>query len=442
MPVPNASAPIRFADPLPERTDVVVIGGGIAGVSAAWHLARRGVPVVLCEKGRIAGEQSSRNWGWVRQQKRDPAELPIMMESIRIWAGLAQATGENLGFRRCGVLYLASTEAEIGGYQRWLPLAQQYGLDTRLLSSREVDALIDDRPGQWRGGLYTASDGQAEPFRAAPGIARGARREGAKIVENCAVRTVDVEAGRVAGVVTERGRIRADAVLCAGGAWSSVLLCHLGIDLPQLSVKSCVARTGLAREVFAGNAAWPDFAFRRRDDGGYTVALGNYHEHYLSSASVRHWAKFIPSLRASWRKTRIRFSGDPMAVASTTWSADEVSPFERCRVLDPAPTPHVVARIRARLGQRLPSLAGVPLVESWAGMIDTMPDVVPVLDAAPRLDGLYVATGFSGHGFGIGPGAGRVMADLIMGRPAGHDLHRFRFARFSDGSPVELGPLL
>ena len=100
----SMATPVRFAGPLPEACDVVIIGGGVMGVMAGWHLAERGLRVVICEKGRVAGEQSSRNWGWIRQQGRDFAELPIMMESLAIWRGLAAELGEGLGFRQEGVV--------------------------------------------------------------------------------------------------------------------------------------------------------------------------------------------------------------------------------------------------------------------------------------------------------------------------------------------------
>ncbi|MFN7599118.1 MAG: NAD(P)/FAD-dependent oxidoreductase, partial [Cereibacter sp.] len=103
----TSDSPLRFPGPPPAACDVVIIGGGVMGVMIAWHLAKRGLAVTLCEKGRIAGEQSSRNWGWIRQQGRDPAELPIMVESLRIWQSLAQEFGDALGFRQSGVMYLA-----------------------------------------------------------------------------------------------------------------------------------------------------------------------------------------------------------------------------------------------------------------------------------------------------------------------------------------------
>ena len=122
------------------------------------------------------------------------------------------------------------------------------------------------------------------------------------------------------------------------------------------------------------------------------------------------------------------------------WNGDEITPFERARVLNPAPSPTAVARIRERLPQRFPALAGVSLAEAWAGMIDVTPDAVPILGEPAGLPGLVIATGLSGHGFGIGPAIGRIAADLARGRDAGHDLARFRHGRFFDGSPIVPGP--
>lgn len=437
--------PVEFADPLPAEVDVVVIGAGVAGTACAYYLAQRGSSVLLCEKGRVAGEQSSRNWGWVRQQGRDWAELPIMMESNRLWRGLAQETGDaDLTFTQSGCLYLIASKEQKAKYESWYEMALRYQLGTRMLTRAELDAEYPGIVGDWLGAMVTPSDGRAEPFQAVPALARAARRAGVQIVENCAVRTLDIEAGRVAGVVTEKGRVRAPQVLLAGGAWSTHFAANAGLDLPQLTVRSTVARTAPAPDRFVPNVSSPGLTLRRRQDGGYTLATGDLAEHYLSPNSFRYLTKFRNLLKASAKDVRIRL-GAPRNYPGAwgmprRWSADETSPFERMRVVNPDPSPAVVRRIEERLPQRFPALAGTKVVEAWAGMIDVTPDAVPVLGEDHRLPGLFLATGLSGHGFGIGPGIGRVMADLMHGRAPGHDLTRFRSTRFFDGSAIVPGP--
>ena len=360
------SSPIAFADALPAEADVVVIGAGIAGTATAYFLAKRGVKVLLCDKGRVAGEQSSRNWGWVRQQNRDWAELPIMMESNRIWRGLAAETGEaDLTFTASGCVYLAEGRASLAKYETWHELAKQHQLDTRMLSKAELEARVPGLSGAWAGGMVTESDGRAEPSVAVPALARAARAQGATVIENCAVRTLDVEAGRLAGVVTEQGRVRCTRAVLAGGAWSSHFAANAGINLPQLAVRSTAARTAPAPELFANNLSMPGLALRRRADGGYTVSTGDIAEHYLSPASFKYVTKYLKLFKVSARDVRLRPAapaGYPGAWGTARrWSAEEVSPYERMRVLNPAPSPLVVRRIEARLPKRCPGLKDVKI---------------------------------------------------------------------------------
>ena len=439
--VPNASTPIRFRDALPAAVDVAVIGGGMIGIATAYYLAKAGRKVLVCEKGRVAGEQSSRNWGWVRQQGRDPAELPIMMESIRLWEGLAGEIGEDLGFRREGCLYMEEDESKLARFEDWIETARQHQLDSRLVSRAQIDSMIRGAGGRWAGGLFTPSDGRAEPARAVPALARAAQRLGVPIREDCAVRSLERSGGRVTGIVTETGRVRCGKAVLAGGAWSGLFLANLGIVLPQLTVRSSVARTNPAPNIYAGNAIGPGLAFRRRNDGGYSIALGDLSEHFVGPESFLHFVRFLPLLRASGKGVKLRFGGSySRFLRRRRWGEEEMTPFERQRLLDPAVAPEILARLKARLAERLPALAKAGIAESWAGMIDVTPDAVPVIDEAPKLPGLVIATGFSGHGFGIGPGAGRVVAGLVQEKPAGHALERFRYGRFFDGSPVTVGP--
>src|SRR6201984_2379532 len=130
--------PVRSDDVLPARADVVIVGGGIIGTSTALFLAQKGVHAVLCEKGHIAGEQSSRNWGWCRKMGRDPRELPLIIESLRLWQGMNETVEAETGFRQAGIMYLAQTEAELEQFDAWLEHARQYQLDTRIISAAEA----------------------------------------------------------------------------------------------------------------------------------------------------------------------------------------------------------------------------------------------------------------------------------------------------------------
>jgi glycine/D-amino acid oxidase-like deaminating enzyme len=447
MPFPiSESTPIRFPGPPPAACDVVVIGGGVIGVMTAWYLAERGQSVVLCEKGRIAGEQSSRNWGWVRQQGRDFAELPIMIESLRIWQSLAQEFGDDLGFRRDGVLYLARSHAEMEGFEAWLAEAKGHGVDTRMLTRQAVGDLVRGTAAPWLGGMFTPSDARAEPWVTVPHLAQGAARRGAVLVENCAVRTLDIAAGQISGVVTEAGRIACAQVVLAGGAWSSLFARAHGVSFPQLSVRATVAATTPLPQVFAGNATDDRIAFRRRQDGGYSLAPGSGHDFFIGPDAFRSFAAYLPVLKKDFSSTTFYPAAPrdyPDSWGTTRrWSADGVSPFERNRVLNPAPSRRLLAGIQREFAAAFPEIGAPPLRAAWAGMIDSMPDVVPVVDRASTIPGLVIATGMSGHGFGIGPGMGRVIADLVLGSSTGHDIARFRLNRFADGSEIAPGPSL
>ena len=235
--------PVPAGRDLPPRADVVVIGGGIIGASTAFFLAQKGISVALCEKGHIAGEQSSRNWGFCRQQGRDPRELPLIVESLRIWRTIDRTIEGDTGFRQAGIVYLAEDEKAVAAHEKWLDYARPYQLDTRPIAGPELAALLPGAARQWPSALYTASDGRAEPQRAAPAIAAAVRRLGGKVLTQCAVRGLDTAAGRIAGAVTEKGVIACGSVVLAGGAWSRLFCRNLGIALPQLKVRGSVMRT-------------------------------------------------------------------------------------------------------------------------------------------------------------------------------------------------------
>lgn len=447
VPRVTIDTPIAFQDALPDRVDVVIIGAGVIGIFSALYMARRGLKVFVCEKGRVAGEQSSRNWGWIRQQGRDHAELPIMMRAISLWHEVNRETNGACGVRTSGTNYLSQTQIHLEADAAFLDLATEAGLDTRMLSKAEIDAMFDGQgDGRWIGGIQTPSDCCGEPWQAVPAVARLAHRDGALIRENCAVRALDVQAGRVTGVITEDGRVACDQVVVASGAWSSLFLRRHGIEIPQLAVQGTVARTAPMPEFFSGNAADEDFALRRRRDGGYSLAMGGDNPIFIGPDAFRRFRKYLPQLAKNWRTVRpkpMAPKGFPDAWSTKrSWQPDETTPFETCRVLEPKPIKSEVDAMSREFAKRFPSLGTPQLRTTWAGMIDAMPDVVPIVDHVPGMDGLIVATGMSGHGFGIGPGFGDVIARMAGSESQVHDISRFRFTRFSDGSKLELGPVL
>ncbi|MFP6781579.1 MAG: FAD-dependent oxidoreductase, partial [Gammaproteobacteria bacterium] len=366
----NEDSPLQFSDPIPESVDVVVIGAGIIGISTAWFLVQRGFSVVVCDKGRVAGEQSSRNWGWIRKHGRDRAELPIVIESIEHWQSFANDLDEDIGFERQGVLYLAETEEELAARERWLSVARDHDLDTRMVGKPELGQMLNDLSKRWIGGAYTPSDARAEPFLAVPAIARGAQHHGAVIIEQCAVRSLDFSSGSLSGVLTERGTIKCNRVVCAGGAWTSLFCRHLGFDIPQLTVRATVARTAPGGDLFNGCAAGSGIAFRQRRDGGYTLAANGFFDHYVSRDSFRHLIRFLPTIGRSYADFKLRFSNGlfDRLKATERWSGDDISPFERQRVLNPDPSPAAIAEIKRRVKEYLPILADLPLIQTWAGM--------------------------------------------------------------------------
>jgi len=430
-------------NPLPEAADVAIVGGGIIGSSAAYFLARSGVSVALFEKGRIAGEQSGRNWGWVRQQCRSPVELPLMMQSLRLWQELPALLGEDVGFRQGGTLYLAEDAKELEVLAEWLAVAREFALDTRIVTGRELKDVFAGGE-RWAGALYTASDGRAEPSRAARAIARGAARAGARVLGRTAVRGIETAAGRISAVVTEHGRVSTRAVVCAAGAWSRLFCASLGVRVPQLPLLGTVARTAPAPRLLEGQAWSPAVAIRRRADGGYTVAHGHSSLHSIIPASFRYAMKFMSAFREGHDSLRISFGGDFFRALATgqLWPLDRPSPFERERVLNPKPEVRVLRQMRTALERWVPELASVPFVESWGGMIEASPDVLPIISPVESIGDFYVATGFSGHGFGIGPGAGKLIAGMVSGTVDPAANAGFRLGRFFDGSPIVPGPAI
>ncbi|ADZ91688.1 NAD(P)/FAD-dependent oxidoreductase [Marinomonas mediterranea] len=417
MPAPLLS--IASSEEWTEQADAVVIGGGIIGVCTAYFLAREGMKVALLEKGRIGAEQSSRNWGWCRQQNRDARELPLATKSLDLWEEIAKDIDQDLGFRRCGLLYLSDNEAELDSWSRWRDFAKGEGVITHMLTSQEANSRGKATNKPWQGGVFSPSDGIADPAKAAPLIAQGASEKyNCHIHQFCAARGVETEAGKVTGVITEKGVIKTNQVIMAGGAWASSFCKQLGIRFPQSAVRSSIL------SVMPGAMSIPDamhtsqISVTKRGDGGYTLAISGTANVDVTPQQMRFATHFLPMFAKRWK---VLSPGDLQGWLSghetrSSWSMDQPTPMEKNRILDPRPSKKLIHETLRRARQMLPELGSIPMQASWAGYIDSTPDGVPVIDQSSNIQGFTLAAGFSGHGFGIGPGVGRLISELIVGK--------------------------
>ncbi len=431
--------PVRSDATLPRAVDVAVIGGGIVGAAAAWHLARRNMSVALFEKGVIGGEQSGRNWGWCRNTLRDPAEIPLMRRSMQDWRDPGVFGALDTGFRTTGIMYLCGRNRNDEAlYQNWLDSVRNLGLDSRMLSATDVQKLVSFAKAP-SGAIYTASDGCAEPEKATAAIVQAAQKSGATIHTRCAVRAIETSGGRVSAIVTEQGMVRCQAVLLAAGVWSRLFAGNLGIDLPQIKVMGSVMYTAPMAGGPDVSVAGRRFGWRKREDGGYIVSQADATIMDIVPDCFRLFNDFRPAMAAGLRSLRLRLGRRFVEEAQLPkrWRSDEITPFERVRIAEPDPADWVLDDAARNLGAACPFFSNMKIMGRWGGLIDVMPDMLPVIGAMPQIPGLFMATGFSGHGFGIGPGAGRLAADMIAGDTPVVDPTAFRpdrFARLRAGS--------
>lgn len=389
-----------------QRTaDAVVIGGGIVGAAAALGLAERGCQVVLCEKGEIGAEQSSRALGWVRVSGREPRDIPLSLETRRLWARLNGAAG----YRQCGLLFACTRESEIATHEAWLQRARDYGVDAQLISARQAATLAPHLAPPLSGALYAPRDGRVEPRLAARAVATAASAKGALIAERTAVRGIETQAGRIAGVLTERGRIACSAVLIAAGIGTARLCRTLGLALPMQVVESFVMSTeplaGPEISVYVGG-----FGLRRTLDGRYV--LGMQHRIVpITLESLRWFWHFLPALAQNWKLTRLRLG----------FGSLPRDPWQE--------------QVWARARELFPLFRAAAIAEAWGGAIDVTPDALPVIAAAARVPGLYIAAGFSGGGLGTGLGGGYLAADLVLRAAPRVDPAPYRLERFGRAPP-------
>jgi glycine/D-amino acid oxidase-like deaminating enzyme len=427
--------PVNVAQ-LPAETDVVIVGGGIVGVSSAYELSKRGLRVTLLEKGTVAGGQSGRNWGFIRQQGRAPEELPLMIQANGIWSRMEGELDADIEWTQGGNLRLADDEATASRYEAWAKVGSEHGLGTRVLGMKEIAELLPGIKHTWTAGIFTPSDGHANPLKATRALADAAAQRGALIVEGCAVSRLELAAGRITGVSTNRGDLRAPVVVLAAGAWSGRLASAVGVSIPQRLVRSTVALTEPVPAVTRAGVWSKPLAFKQTVRGEFLLAAGGTGDVDLRVDSFRNIRLFLPAFLKNREYLRVNPNVRTF-VASFRPDGNGAS-----AALEPRPNQKDVASSLRTLQEYFPALGPFRVSKAWAGNIDGTPDALPVVDALATPRGLVIATGMSGHGFGIGPAIGLAVADLVTRGASDFDLRPMRLARFTDGTKLKPPHLL
>lgn len=422
---------VNTTDQLPKTTRVVIIGGGIVGVSAALALAERNIPVVLLEKGHIAGEQSSRNLGWIRKTSRHFDDVPLAQAADRLWAEMPERIGRSVGYKQAGIMFIARSEEQMAMHEAWLKSVEDLSLDSQLLSPGELSQRVPGGQGSWAGGIFTPSDGRAEPAIATSAMAQAAIEKGAVLVQNCAVRTLSTSGGKVSGVVTEKGEIRCGQVLLAGGAWSRRFLGNLGVSLPTLPLICSVLRTKPMAGPTDIAVGAPDFSFRKHQDGGFIITQRGKLDAPITLDHLLVGHRYLDQLRTQRSFLNVSLGSHFVKdlLLARRWGAKSRTPFEKIRTLNPSANNQLNQDALNNLSAAWPAFEKAQIEESWAGLIDVTPDSNPVIDHVQKIPGLTVATGFSGHGFGTGPAAGQLAADLVSNAVPIIDPSPYRFDR-------------
>ena len=382
--------------------DVIIVGGGISGTAAAYSLAKEGVAVTLLEQHGLAAMASGWTLAGVRQSGRHPDELPLAMAAVEIWKTLGAELDADIEYRQMGNLRLARDEAEIAIIRRLVDEQKALGLDLEFLGGNStVRAIAPAISDAVVAASFCPTDGHANPTATVRAYARAAERLGTKIHLGETVETVSVERNRIVGVRTQRTTYRAPRVVLTTGIHAPALLAPLGLSLPLVQRMVTVVRTrplpplfaqvfGTARAICAGRQ---ELSGRLRITGG-----------------IQPWQGGIETMN----------DGSPVVRPPTS----------------------AVQGVIERGSFFLPAFGQAPLEDIWAGLLDMTPDGLPVIESTPEIEGLVVAAGFSGHGFGIGPVTGQLVRDLVLEQPSNLSLDAFRRARFLANNQQQVEPTL
>lgn len=438
----SRARPVNGDVSVPESADVVIVGGGVMGCCTALFLAERGVRVVLCEKGVIAGEASGRSAGMIDYEFRSPVKLEMTARSAQLWSGMSERVGRDIGYNDKGILTLFDDANALKGARDWLASVLGLpGVEARVISGAQA-AQIDPAVGSsWAGALFQPNGASVEPKLAVPAIAEAARAAGAVIVQECAVRTVARRDGRVCGVETEKGAIQAGSVVMAGGIWSPMLARQLGLQIPQLMIFAEEISVDPLPDGPSVTGSTPCAYFRKEPDGGYMLGAPSgvvpvtptvlKHRKKLAAVASEVEQDNIPvfNLRTFGLEGR----------AGKIPHRDVLSEFEKTRIFEPEILGRSLGGLIEKIGGYIPAFKQARMREHFSGSLMTTIDNLGVVSAIAAIPGLYVSTGML-YGMTLGPAAAEAIADMITGERCKFDLTPYRYERFEDGSEFKFHP--
>ncbi len=364
------------------KADVIIIGGGIVGSSIAFRIAEKKHSVILLEKGRVGEEASGRNGGGVRQQDRDPAEIPLAMKAIEIWAGMKDELDWDVGYRRGGNLHYAHSQEKMDLLQQRAKREIKLGLEVEMLTpeaTRRMTPALSEKVELF-GAKYCPSDGTANPLLVTKAIVRMARHRGVQICEHAPVTQLQVKNEKVTAAVTKTNVYEGDVFVNAAGPWSKGICNQIGLDVP-ITVQG---ESKLVSEILPPMIE----QFVQSDQFYFRQALeGNFH-----------------------------IAGE--------LTKRPVNVFEKDVDFD------TFIDVSRWLPTFFPFLRNVNVIRCFTGLIHYTPDRLPIIDNAPGFENLFLTAGFSGHGFCLGPAVGKLMAEWIVDGKSSLDLNPFRWDRF------------
>lgn len=380
---------LSTADTQPRSASVVIIGGGIIGASIAWHLAKAGVKdVLVVESSEMGSGSSAKPLGGVRANFSDPSNIELGRRSLEAFERFSEDFGVDIGFQKVGYLFLARDEAQLSGMEEAVRMQNELGISSRLVrpeETRQLNPLIE--PGALTGASYSPADGFVQPTRVVEGYVRAAQDLGVTFLNRTQVLDISNSAGQLSAVLTQRGEISTNTVVCCAGAWSARIGEMVGVRLPIEPVRRLIGFT----------PDWPEqpptvpFTL----DLTTTMYFHNAGRGLLLGISHTEEPGFCRDFSYEW----MREFRDAAAICAPTLSDPEVT-------------------------------------RGWAGLYENTPDRNAVIGQARETAGFFYASGFSGHGLVQAPAVGELMADLVTGRPSFIDATPFSAERFDDGGAV------